>query len=485
MGFSAHFPSINRERILLGAGYTFRTLIEVRRKRGGMSGVVRYLGRLLGFSQPERAAATGANNIFKNASPRDLTRFAEGDRVLVDRTKLTFQITRNAKFGLSKGELQFNDIIGKPSTSTYVRSSKGSLHKVEFPSLEDYVTLTPRLVTPVYSSYASTIVSLLDIHPEPYAQGHATSPRLEILEAGTGHGSLTLHLARAIAVANPPLPTAELPKPRAPKRPFLQEKQDANPDALTQAWSQWKADRRAVIHTVEAVPANSIHAEKVVRGFRRGLYWPHVDFYTSDVKIWLEQHPRNDAGEAEYLNFALLDMPGVHEQLKHVAPAMRDEAKLVVFVPSVTQIGDCVRSITDEGLPFEMSKVLELGEGISSGRKWDVRFVKPRKGSLSGRPEDGKKNGTAVEPSQVVDIDKENNSDTPSEDILEDEVERLAAATPATQDQTPVMICRPMVGERTFGGGFIALFNKVSPASASLHAEWRLGQTGRAKKRNR
>ncbi|KAJ9615331.1 hypothetical protein H2200_001406 [Cladophialophora chaetospira] len=447
-----------------------------------MSGLFRFLGKVLGISASQPAVGKSAASILQNATIRDLTRFAEGDRVLIDRAKLTFPLAKNAKFDLSKGQLPFNDVIGKPVRSTFVRSSKGSLHRVELPSLEEYVNLTPRIVTPVYSSYASTIVSLLDIHPEPFnpMQSNDASSRIEILEAGTGHGSLTLHLARAIAAANPPPPTAELPRIRTPDRPFLQGKKDLNPDALAQAWTEWKKTRRAVIHTVEAVPSNSIQAEKIVHGFRRGLYWPHVDFYASDVKEWLGERPHDNTATEEYLDYVCLDMPGVHEQLKHVAPAMRDGAKLVVFVPSITQIGDCVRAISEERLPLEVIKTVELGEGISTGRKWGVRFVKPRKSRAPVINGDTKKTIVGAE---VPEESNETDGDTESttEDIREDEEERL----PTPTDDAPVMVCRPLVGERTFGGGFIALLTKVSPASAALSVEWRQGQTGRARKRSR
>ncbi|ETI26389.1 hypothetical protein G647_03166 [Cladophialophora carrionii CBS 160.54] len=488
-----------------------------------MSGLLRPLIRLLGFSRLQHRSGIPATKLFHNAAAaRDVTRFAEGDRVLIDGSRLTFPLARNAKFDLAKGQLQLNDIIGKPVTSTFVRSSKGGLHRVELPSLEDYVTLTPRLVTPVYSSYASTIVSLLDIHPEPVAEEHAgndSPPRIDILEAGTGHGSLTLHLARAIAAANPSPPTAELPKCRlygdltavTPSTPAEHERSEAptSTSTLTQTWSQWKSSRRAVIHTVEAVPSYSTHAEKIVRGFRRGLYWPHVDFYTSSLQDWLVQHSHGNTGQAEYLDYVCLDMPGVHEQLRHVAPAMKDNGRLLVFVPSITQIGECVRVIAEEGLGLEMGKVLELGEGISSGRKWDVRIVKPRKGSASLVHEGEEKRGSAsplnseekedgdeTEPvavetpaSELTDSEGDDVSgpETPSEPASDREVENLPTSPPlpTSKDQAPVMICRPLVGERTFGGGFVALFRKISLTSVAAATEWRQSQTGRAKKRNR
>ena len=66
-------------------------------------------------------------------------------------------------------------------------------------SLEWAVLSTDRFVQ-IYPRDASLIVSKLDLHPDRdpnQRTPEASSDRLEILEAGTGMGGLTLHLARA------------------------------------------------------------------------------------------------------------------------------------------------------------------------------------------------------------------------------------------------------------------------------------------------
>ncbi|EXJ78116.1 hypothetical protein A1O3_09277 [Capronia epimyces CBS 606.96] len=458
-----------------------------------MSGVFQFLKRAFGFS-----TRRSSKDVLTNVLAKDLTRFAEGDRVLVDDLRLTAPLQRNSKSEFQHGSLFHNDILGKPLSPFFVRSGKGGLYKIDHPSLDQYVSLTPRLVTPVYSNYASSIVSLLDIHPAPYDEripsNGASSRSLEILEAGTGHGSLTLHVARAIAAANPPPLHIELPQlhPVDPQRSELADKRDIQ-NSIIQEWNRWKERRRAVLHTVEKVVANRFHAEKIVRGYRQALYWPHIDFYAGDVKDWVEEQFKLRRArkwnllsrtEDSFLDYVLLDMPGVHKQLTHVHSAMRDGAKLVVFVPSVTQIGDCARVIQEGSLPLTMETVLELGEGISSGRRWDVRMVMPR------RAKDTPKSATSTLAEQS-ESESENeklataNMRDGDNSVGQDSADATAVPLPDEQQDEPVMVCRPLVGERTFGGGFIALFRKISPESAALAVEWRRGQTGRAKKRNR
>lgn len=356
----------------------------------------------------------------------------------------------------------------------------------------------------VYANYASAIVSLLDIHPAPFqdiaGSNECLHPSLEILEAGTGHGSLTLHVARAIACANPPLLPAPTPhlkcSNRKPKEPVALDETQLH---LVQAWSEWKQKRKAILHTVENVTRHSYHAENVVRGFRQGMYWPHVDFHVGDMKNWIYEqlklrrertwntlHAR-DGGD-EFLSYVLLDMPGVQKQLKHVHHAMRNGAKLLVFAPSVTQIADCVRVIREGTLPLTLENVIEVGEGISTGRKWDVRMVMKRK------PMD-KASGENMTSAPTPEADLETMEQTASHDGLEGEsYDSTTLPLSSTHDDAPpdegdaevedgpVMICRPRVGERTLGGGFVALWRK---ASTELDDQWKSGLTGYAKKRHR
>lgn len=267
------------------------------------------------------------------------------------------------------------------------------------------------------------MVSLLDIHvaPPTLANEPSTSqPPLEILESGTGHGSLTMHLSRAIAAANPPQPA---------------------PVDAEQDWIEWRKMRRAVLHSVEINDKTSSHAQKLVKGFRQGLYHPHIDFHISDVASWVASQQRT-----QFLSYVLLDMPGVHRVLEHVVPAMQDGSVLMTFVPSITQVGDCVRMIKDKNLPLSMVKVVEIGEGLSNGRLWDVRLVEKRSQQ--------KRQRLSKAEAHKVDIEK---AETVSEDIVQD---RTEGEWDTASDEAPVMICRPKPGELTLGCCYLGMWRK-------------------------
>ncbi|RMD41587.1 hypothetical protein DV735_g3537, partial [Chaetothyriales sp. CBS 134920] len=390
-----------------------------------------------------RSFVSAAAKASPSAPLRDFGRFAEGDRVLINDIKLLEPLKQGRTTEWKYGHIDHDSIIGASARSRLkILSSRGVTLTVNHPTLEQFVSLSPRHVTPIYAQYAAFIVSQLDIHVFPRSEGvgSSTSPPLEILDAGTGHGSLTMHLARAIAAANPAPPA--LPYPRMPQANFATTITEPEA-ALADVWKQWKAGRKAVIHTVEAQDVWGRAAERLVRSFRQGLYWPHIDFNIGNVDAWVDQKLA-ERGHA-FLSAAVLDLPDVHLHFPRVLPAMEDDARLVLYTASITQLCECEKLIEAQGLPLKQEKVLELGSGISDGRVWNVRVTVPRARS---RP----------------------------------------AASSSSDDSNAsekVMICRPKVFERLIGGGFIGIWRKTSarpdvdkPSTAQERGEFDSEQGG-------
>lgn len=302
------------------------------------------------------------------------------------------------------------------------------------------------------------IVSLLDIHvfpPPPNAAEQDHEP-LEILEAGTGHGSLTLHLSRAINAANscpPPIPQTSQRQILASgsqgrtenDRDHEEKKSDAE-DRGQQEWDSWRSQRRAVIHTVDVSPKYSGHAEKIVRGFRRGIYAGNIDFYVSSVEEWIkEQTSRRQTRSLmtrtvkPFLSHAILDMPSAHLRIPYVAPIIKNNGILAVFMPNVTQIGECVEIIRKQRLPFVLDKAVELGMGISSGRLWNINMVK--------------------KPTTATDIEEERETD--SDESSENQPDEISSKSKKDTDGEMVMVCRPKVGGKIVGGGFVGIWRRT------------------------
>ncbi|KAK5740047.1 hypothetical protein LTR17_004945 [Elasticomyces elasticus] len=391
------------------------------------------------------------------------TAFAPGDLALLRPTKsdrnnsyaspiLTKPLLPTGRVETHKGIIPHSSILGKQvrdvvrtNVSTDRRDGRGKggggggggggqeyrLHEVK---LEEYVRLTRRLVTPLYPQDAGLIVGLLDLHPEPARWGEDKGKRLEVLEAGTGHGALTLYLSRAIHGANTPFP-------RAPRDDGAEEEGE---DIAVEAW---KAQRRAVVHSVEISEKYSEHARTIVDGFRHGMYTPNVDFHVGSVSAITSSLLAERQGK-EFLSHAFLDLPGTEEHLGIVASALRVDGALVVFCPSITQVMACFETVKTDGIPLEMEKVLELGvNGGSGGREWDVRAVKPRARQQARDVVDGDGDGEArAQEDSGVELSSSNEDD--------------AQGKSAGEEEGWKMICRPKVGELVVGGGFLGVFRK-------------------------
>jgi len=318
---------------------------------------------------------------------------------------------------------------------------------VNFPTLEEYITLSNRLVTPIYPTDAAAIVTLLDLHVTPPTSDNFEP--MEILEAGTGHGSLTLHLARAMHAAN------------------------ANPHY-----------QGVTLHTIEKEAKVSNLASENIQNFRRGMYSKGVEFYVGDVEEWLKmelnkrakkatpeaeqsksedviKHDKSQQRDSEgcdivsppseprrktaFLTAALLDLPSPLPVLPLLAQALHPDAFLGYFAPSITQIVKLYTEIQMQRLPFILEKVVEFGNGMGGGslRQWDVRLAKIRSREKA-QQEAAKIDGTEQKQSTNKEDDHIHNSS-----LYE-------------------TVCRPKVGGIVQGGGFYVVVRRMGDFKANM-----------------
>jgi tRNA (adenine57-N1/adenine58-N1)-methyltransferase len=351
--------------------------------------------------------------------------------------------------GTHQGVVKHADVIGKRPRQV-VSSHRGAAYRVVAPTLAEYVRLTPRLVTPIYPSDANLIVSLLDLHVDTPSGGLHTEPPLEILEAGTGHGALTLHLARAIHAANPPLP-------RTPSYVSSQEEEpedavylgESVSDLHESALASWKQSRRAIIQTLDISRKHSDFAKKVVEGFRHGMYAGNVDFHVGDVSEWIASQRASRKTEEPFLTHVFLDLPNANSHLANVAPALHTNGMLAVFNPSITQIAECVEAVREHKMPYLLDQVIELGAGTI--REWDVRAVKPRATQRNTEPLSDDETTTP----QIQQLARDTEL---SEDL-------------AKQGEKWAMVCRPKAGQQVVGGGFLGLWRRMEKPSSREDAE--------------
>lgn len=279
----------------------------------------------------------------------------------------------------------------------------------------------------IYPNDASTIVSLLDLNPSRPGEDDQDdeSPPFEIFEAGTGMGSLTLHIARALHAANPtfpaPLRQTLISSPFKPHYEFTTSRGclEVSPEQQS-ALDAYASSRRAVLHTLDRNTKHARAAYKLVRNFRRAQYLPSVDFHVGSVDEYISRRLEQTGGQP-FLSRAILDLPSAHENAERVIEALHPNGLLILFKPSISQIADFQAWSTETKQPVRMEKVIELYSTTTSdggvhdssgGRHWDVKTVIPR--AQQGEGGDGK----------------------------------------------PVQVMRPRVGERVAGGGFVAVLRR-------------------------
>jgi hypothetical protein len=287
-------------------------------------------------------------------------------------------------------------------------------------------------------------VSLLDIHVDTPSAAPNKEPPFEILEAGTGHGALTLHLSRAIHAANPPIP-------RSPSYVTSEEEPEdavylgeSLSDLQESGLVSWKQNRRAIIHTLDISAKHSKHAKKIVEGFRHGMYAGNVDFHVGDVSEWIAKQKASRKTEEPFLSHVFLDLPNATSHLANVAPALHVNGLLAIFNPSITQIAECVETIREQRMPYLLDQVVELGAGTI--REWDVRAVKPRTPKKEVQPKQ------SSEPSSDESSESKLGQEARDDELAEDL---------SKQEEKWVMVCRPKAGQQVVGGGFLGLWRRM------------------------
>ncbi|MCJ1409214.1 hypothetical protein MMC19_003292 [Ptychographa xylographoides] len=267
------------------------------------------------------------------------------------------------------------------------------------------------------------------------------------------------------STSNTPHPTAEGVLD-APIRAAYEEIQTLHKLART----EWKANRRAVIHTVDVSSHYSQHAEKIFSSFRRGIYVGDADFHVNDVGEWLDQQMSIrdlKSSEPTFLSHAILDLPGSHDHVEKVASALHPDGVLIVFNPSITQILRSIKMIREKKIPLWLDRVVELGAGLTGGREWDVRTARPR---ASLRAEKARTEAQAVkglgtsEETNVLGITNEGPMQSAKQD--QEHIELLRPERSGFET-----ICRPKVGERITGGGFLGVWRKMKSLDTSATAK--------------
>lgn len=276
---------------------------------------------------------------------RFFSNFKWGDSVLVrqlyrnDVYWLIESLTEGKSLSFQKGTVGHDQIVGKgPRSIIQSHSTKKSRpFMVTFPTFQEYILLIPRAVRPIYAIEAGIMGQLADIHLDYLTEDDLP---LQFLEAGTGQGCLSLVISKLLHPAN--------------------------------ALAKLKDDsslRRAILHTVDCNESNIARAKKIVKGFRRGIYYDNIEFHLAEgPSQWIQSTSFTDA----FLDGCFLDMPEPELHLQTISKYLKPGAPILIFQPSVTQFFPILEVTKKVG--FSCVSISEMA-GNGGLREWDLRKV--------------------------------------------------------------------------------------------------------------
>ncbi|CCH45837.1 hypothetical protein BN7_5423 [Wickerhamomyces ciferrii] len=313
--------------------------------------------------------------------------------VRADKFWLTNPLVSGGKTNVFDGHIKHDDIVGLKSRSIVKSSSEKSSFIVTQASTEDYINLSKRSAQPIYPYDAAAIANLADFHfdyPELDEDNKLVDSPIQLLEAGTGHGSLSLALCSKIHPLN--------------------------------CFNKKFGARGGILHTIDHNKLHSERGQLTIRNFRRGIYEDNVEYHVAnspsewlqnEAESWrsLEKINSNEDQYDGFLSGAFLDMPNFHLEVEQIAKDLKQDAPLIVFCPSVTQILDLLNVIRQSqgDIKLTHTQTIQLTPGMGGGlQDWEVRYTNIRVSGEVG------------------------------------------------------VICRPKVGTKVVGGGFIGIFKKLS-----------------------
>ncbi|MER3481806.1 MAG: SAM-dependent methyltransferase [Meiothermus sp.] len=225
--------------------------------------------------------------------------------LLQDRRGRTYllQLKPEARFDSHRGSVSHEQIL-ESGFGGAVSTPQGERFTVHRPTLEDYLLNMPREATPTYPKDAMSIAFLLDL-----------APGMQVLEAGSGSGGLTLYLARAVGPGGQVL-------------------------------------------SYESRPRHLGRAKRNLAAFED---WGNVTWVEADLGA-VDNLVENS------LDGVALDLMEPWTVLQAVTPALKPDRFLVTYLPNITQVTAMLEHVQGAKLPYLHERTLEVQH-----REWDIR----------------------------------------------------------------------------------------------------------------
>ncbi|KAF9919174.1 hypothetical protein FBU30_011135, partial [Linnemannia zychae] len=269
------------------------------------------------------------------------------------------------------GRLNHDSIIGKTPLST-VRTHLGAEFTLHWPSLDEYCTNVKRQATIMYPKDATTAVHLLDLFPGAH-----------VLEAGTGNGSMTMYIQRAIQGLGSHLDTVDI-------RDSHSMQAEKNIERFWRGmyrpgitfWRSAGGLRRVIKRLTgedqgfDNYPVTISGSTSEEQGPVLGKHYEHMTAKgleqkeSTDPKEVLPPNPHPKGHQYDAISLDLPDTLGV---LNDLLPLLKPDRPMCLYMVNMSQVLELVQWMRKNSPGYSVEKVLEVG-----WKEWSVRSAAVR-----------------------------------------------------------------------------------------------------------
>ncbi|KAF9278878.1 hypothetical protein BGZ88_000293 [Linnemannia elongata] len=357
---------------------TGRTLhIPLTRSRVSPTFATRFTARSL-TTATTPTAATGAATEPEGPSrvlPHVDPRFQYGDVIIIHDSKgerrLIGPLRKGGFRDNNVGRLNHDSIIGKTPLST-VETQLGAKFSLHWPSLDEYSTRVKRQASIMYPKDATTAVHLLDLFPGAH-----------VLEAGTGNGSMTMYIQRAILGPGSHLDTVDIRNNHS-----LQAEQNIerfwrgmyrpgitfwrSVGGLQRVIKRLTGEDQGQNHYPGSGSSSAQEQDSIVLN-KDGKPMTALELKRKELTEANEVLPPNPHPKGHQYDAISLDLPDTLTVLEDLLPLLKPDRPMCLYMVNMSQVLELVQWMRKNGLGYSVEKVLEVG-----WKEWSVRSAAVR-----------------------------------------------------------------------------------------------------------
>ncbi|KAF9111901.1 hypothetical protein BGX27_004283 [Mortierella sp. AM989] len=291
------------------------------------------------------------------------------------------------------GRLKHDDFIGLSPLST-IKTHKGVKYTLHWPTLDEYCTKVKRQASIMYPKDATSAVHLLDLFPGAH-----------VLEAGTGNGSMTLYIQRAIQGPGSHLDTVDIRNEHSQQaeenverfwrgmyRPGITfwrssgglQKVIKHLTSLEQVTSE-KTDKQDLLSptscTTQIQPTETLESDSGFAYDKDGRPLTKLELKRKRLTEAKEVLPLNPHPVGHQYDAISLDLPDCKSVLLDLMPLLKSDRPMCLYMVNMSQILELVQWMRehDDRHSYTVEKVLEV-----DWKEWSVRSAAVRS-KINGR----------------------------------------------------------------------------------------------------